>query len=252
MTTTVKISELPAGQAISPISGTLPVDGVVIGGVTPEAGHFTTLEATGHTTFEGVTSTGATGTAKIVYSNTPTLVSPLLGTPTSGVLTNCTGTASGLTAGTVTTNANLTGAVTSSGNATSLGSFTSANLATALTDETGTGVAVFATSPTLVTPNIGAATGASLTITGATGTLTLKQGANGKTGTFVLNGVTPVTVNNTSITANSGINFTLKTVGGTVGAYPAIQTITPTTGFTVAGTVGDTSTYKYDIIESAA
>lgn len=43
-----------------------------------------------------------------------------LGTPSSGVLTNCTGTASGLTAGNVTTNANLTGDVTSSGNATTL------------------------------------------------------------------------------------------------------------------------------------
>lgn len=69
------------------------------------------------------------------------------------------------------TNADLTGAITSVGNATSLGSFTSANLATALTDETGSGANVFATSPTLVTPNIGAATGTSLvatsTITGA-------------------------------------------------------------------------------------
>lgn len=70
-------------------------------------------------------------------------------------------------AATVTTNANLTGAVTSVGNATSLGSFTSSNLATALADETGTGAAVFATSPTLTTPNIGAATGTSLELSGA-------------------------------------------------------------------------------------
>lgn len=34
----------------------------------------------------------------------------------------------------------------------------SANLADAITDETGTGALVFATSPTLVTPNVGAAT----------------------------------------------------------------------------------------------
>lgn len=32
----------------------------------------TTLQVTGHTTFEGVTSTGATGTAKLVYSTAPT------------------------------------------------------------------------------------------------------------------------------------------------------------------------------------
>ena len=40
-----------------------------------------------------------------------------LGTPSSGVATNLTGTASGLTAGNVVTNANLTGEVTSVGNA---------------------------------------------------------------------------------------------------------------------------------------
>lgn len=86
----------------------------------------------------------------------------------------------------------------------------------------------------------------------ASKTLVLKQGANGKCGTVTLNGVTPVTVNNTSITANSVIIFTLKTVGGTVGAYPAIQTITASTGFTVSGTALDTSVYNYAVIESAA
>lgn len=47
-----------------------------------------------------------------------------LGTPSSGTATNLTGTASGLTAGTVTTNANLTGPITSLGNATSIASQT--------------------------------------------------------------------------------------------------------------------------------
>lgn len=84
----------------------------------------------------------------------PVLVTPNLGTPSAGVLTNCTGTAAGLTAGSVTTNADLTGAVTSVGNAASLGSFTSLQLLTALTDETGTGANVFATSPTLTSPVI--------------------------------------------------------------------------------------------------
>ena len=40
----------------------------------------------------------------------------------------------------------------------------SANLAALLTDETGSGAAVFATSPALVTPNIGAATGTTLAL----------------------------------------------------------------------------------------
>ncbi len=35
--------------------------------------------------------TDETGTGSLVFANTPTLVSPILGTPTSGTLTNCTG-----------------------------------------------------------------------------------------------------------------------------------------------------------------
>ena len=69
-------------------------------------------------TLGGASSTGTGGLAR---ATSPTFVTPILGTPTSGVATNLTGTASGLTAGTVTTNANLTGDVTSSGNATTIG-----------------------------------------------------------------------------------------------------------------------------------
>lgn len=64
---------------------------------------------------------------QFVFSNAilnPTFVNPALGTPASGVATNLTGIASGLTAGTVTTNANLTGDVTSSGNAATIPSDT--------------------------------------------------------------------------------------------------------------------------------
>lgn len=67
-------------------------------------------------------------------------------------------------------------------------------------------------------------------------------------GTFTANGASSVTVVNTLITANSSVVITLKTVGGTVGAIPAIKTITPGTGFTVAGTASDTSVYNYKII----
>lgn len=84
-------------------------------------------------------------------------------------------------AATVTTNANLTGAVTSVGNATSLGSFTSAQLAGALTDETGSGSAVFATSPTLITPVLGAASASSLS---NSGNLTFTGTGNRITGDF--------------------------------------------------------------------
>lgn len=67
-------------------------------------------------------------------------------------------------------------------------------------------------------------------------------------GTFTANGATPVTVANTNVTANSIIIPTLKTVGGTVGAIPAIKTITPGTGFTIAATAADTSVYNYVIL----
>ena len=155
------------------------------------------ITTTGALTYGGVTlSNSVTGTGSMVLSTSPTLVTPALGTPTALVGTNITGTASGLTAGNVTTNANLTGAITSTGNATVLGSFSSANLAGALTDETGTGSAVFATSPTLVTPALG--TPASGVVTNLTGTASIN-----------INGTVGAT------TPNTGAFTTLSSTGNT-------------------------------------
>lgn len=64
--------------------------------------------------------TDETGSGLLVFATSPSLTSPLLGVPTSGVLTNCTGTASGLTAGTCTTIPSLSGEATSSSNAITL------------------------------------------------------------------------------------------------------------------------------------
>ncbi len=80
---------------------------------------------TGSTTVDGATT--GTGVVTALGVNVGTAGSVVvnggaLGTPSSGVATNLTGTAAGLTAGTVTTNANLTGDVTSTGNATAIAS----------------------------------------------------------------------------------------------------------------------------------
>jgi hypothetical protein len=70
-------------------------------------------------------------------------------------------------------------------------------------------------------------------------------------GTFICNGATPVTVANANVLITDEISISLNTVGGTVGAKPAIQTITGGTGFTVKGTAGDTSIYNYAIVRNA-
>ncbi len=98
-----------------------------------------------------ITSQTGTGTT-FVMQGSPTLTTPNLGTPTTLIGTNISGTAASLTAGNVTTNANLTGVITSIGNATSIAS------------QTGTGTKfVVDTSPTLVTPLLGTPTSGVLT-----------------------------------------------------------------------------------------
>jgi hypothetical protein len=134
--------------------------------------------------------TDETGTGSAVFATSPTLVTPVLGTPSSGTLSSCTGLplttgvtgtlpiANGGTGTTSTTFVNLTTNVTGTlpvanggtgitslgtGVATFLGTPSSANLATAVTDETGSGSLVFATSPTLITPALGTPSSGTLT-----------------------------------------------------------------------------------------
>lgn len=132
------------GALGTPTSGTLTnCTGLPAAGVTGtalvSAAIGTTVQAydADLTTWAGVTP--GTGIATALAVNVGTAGAPVinggaLGTPSSGIGTNLTGTASGLTAGNVTTNANLTGHVTSTGNAAVLGSFTHAQLNTAVSD----------------------------------------------------------------------------------------------------------------------
>lgn len=95
--------------------------------------------------------TTKTGTGSAVFSNSPTLVTPALGTPASANLANATN---------LPVSTGLAGLA--AGVAALLGAFTSANLAAALTDETGSGSAVFSNSPSLTTPNLGTPSNANL------------------------------------------------------------------------------------------
>lgn len=80
------------------------------------------------------------------------------------------------------------------------------------------------------------------------GGISVKSNANGRAGTFVLVAGT-VTVANTSVTANSVIEFTVKTVGGTIGIAPQVVSTVVGTSFTVTGAGTNTSTYNYIIKE---
>jgi hypothetical protein len=133
----------------------------------------------------GTGVTTSTGTGNTVLSASPTLVTPILGTPTSGNLANCTfptlnqnttGTAAGLSA---------TLAVASGG--------------TGVTTSTGSGNNVLSTSPTLVTPALGTPTSGNLanctfptlnqntTGSAATVTTTVNSGATGTTQSYGTN-----------------------------------------------------------------
>ena len=196
------LSATGTGGTVTSVSGTVPV--VSSGGTTPAIslaanyGDTQSPYSSKTANFVLAAPNGISGNPTfraIVAADIPTLNQ------------NTTGNAA-----TVTTNANLTGAVTSVGNATSLGSFTSAQLATAITDKTGTGAAVFATSPVLVTPALG--TPSSGVVTNLTGTASIN--INGTVGA-----TTPSTVAATTLAANN-LALNNNNVPPTAGIYQGL------------------------------
>jgi hypothetical protein len=157
-----------------------------------------------------------------------------LGTPSSGTLTNATG---------LPISTGVSGLGT--GIATWLATPSSANLAAAVTDETGSGALVFATSPTLVTPVIGAATGTSLALTG--GSLTTRPAATqdgvviagraGGTSTYNVT-ITPTTLSASRTLTLANGNTTLQ--AGTMAVTgTGLGQFASTTSLQLAGVISD-------------
>ena len=216
---TVTMTSAQLATAVSDETGS----GALVFGTSP------TISAptiSGHPTVEGVTSTGATGTGAFVFATSPTISSPTLTTPTLGVATAtsinkvaitapATGSTLTIADGKTLTASNtltLTGTDTStvafgSGGtvayvANKLSVFaatTSAELAGVISDETGTGALVFANSPTLVTPTLGAALATSITAT--SGNMTVNAAAGNNSVNLVPTGTGTVDVANKRITS---------------------------------------------------
>jgi hypothetical protein len=108
------------------------------------------------------------------------------------------------------------------GVATFLATPSSANLKAAVTDETGSGALVFATSPTLVTPTLGAATATTVTTGAVFGTVQALTGAGAVNTTdlttaFTSNGTNALTLANGTAGQIKTIVYVAEAASGDTG-----------------------------------
>jgi hypothetical protein len=169
-----------------------------------------TLTATSSQIASAVTD--ETGSGSLVFANSPTLTTPNISSiVNTGTLSLPTSTDTLVGRATTDTLTNKT--INLSSNTLQA---TSAELATAISDETGTGSLVFANSPTLVTPTLGAASATSLSLTNA---LSVANGGTGQTtvgpaNTFVGVNQAGTAFENKTLTSGTGIS--ISDVAGTV------------------------------------
>jgi hypothetical protein len=154
-------------------------------------------------------------TNTVLFTNA-TLTTPILGTPQSGTLTNCTG---------LPVSTGISGLGT--GVATFLATPSSANLRSAVTDETGTGALVFANTPTLVTPVLGVATATSVNKMAITAPATSSTLA-------VADGKTFTVSRSLTLTGTDATTMTFPATSATIARTDAAQTFTGSQTFSNA------------------
>jgi hypothetical protein len=100
--TTTRLAAGTVGQVLTSDGTDISWDTAAGGGDALVANPLSQFAATTSAQLAGVIS-DETGSGLLVFGTSPTFITPVLGTPTSGVATNLTGTAAGLTAGAVST-----------------------------------------------------------------------------------------------------------------------------------------------------